>query len=159
MSIFRIGQGFDVHPFSGDDDRPLIIGGETLPGPGLDGHSDADLLAHATADALLGAAGLDDIGQRFPDADPSFSNANSMELLKNVVESLNEEGWEICNVDCNVILESPKLSSYKNSIQERMSKILNAPVTVKGRRAEGLGFIGKGEGAACLVVALISKHE
>ena len=157
MFTFRIGQGFDVHPFSEDSDRPLIIGGEILPGPGLDGHSDADLLAHAITDALLGAAGLDDIGQRFPDTDPSFSNANSLELLKNVVESLEEEGWEICNVDCNVIIEAPKLSEYKNSIQDRISKILNAPVTVKGRRSEGLGFIGKGEGAACLVVALISK--
>ncbi len=80
-----------------------------------------------------------------------------MELLKNVAESLEKEGWKICNVDCNVILEVPKLSAYKNSIQDRMSKILNAPVTVKGRRSEGLGFIGKREGAACLVVALISK--
>ena len=157
MSTFRIGQGFDVHPFSEDSDRPLIIGGEILPGPGLDGHSDADLLAHATADALLGAAGLGDIGQRFPDTDSSFSNANSMKLLKNVAEALKEDGWEICNVDCNVILEVPKLAPYKNNIQDRMSEILNAPVTVKGRRSEGLGFIGKGEGAACLVVALISK--
>ena len=157
MSTFRIGQGFDVHPFSKDSDRPLIIGGEILPGPGLDGHSDADLLSHAIADALLGAAGLDDIGQRFPDTDPSFSNANSLELLKNVVELLEEEDWEICNVDCNVIIETPKLSEYKNSIQDRISKILNAPVTVKGRSSEGLGFIGEGEGAACLVVALISK--
>ena len=98
-----------------------------------------------------------DIGQRFPDTDPSFSNVNSMELLKSVVESLDGEGWEICNVDCNVILEVPKLSPYKNSIQDRISKILNAPVTVKGRRSEGLGFIVKGEGVACLVVALISK--
>ena len=159
MSTFRIGQGFDVHPFSSDDDRPLIIGGETLPGPGLDGHSDADLLAHATADALLGAAGLDDIGQRFPDTDPSFSNANSMELLKNVVESLNEEGWEICNVDCNVIIEKPKIQPYKKDIEKRMSDILKSPVTVKGRRSEGLGFIGKGEGAACFAAALILKHE
>jgi len=157
MSTFRIGQGFDIHPFSEDSARPLIIGGEILPGPGLDGHSDADLLAHAIADALLGAADLGDIGQRFPDTDPSFSNVNSMELLKSVVESLDGEGWEICNVDCNVILEVPKLSPYKNSIQDRISKILNAPVTVKGRRSEGLGFIGKGEGVACLVVALISK--
>ena len=157
MSTFRIGQGFDVHPFSEDSDRPLIIGGETLPGPGLDGHSDADLLAHATADALLGAAGLDDIGQLFPDSDSSFLNANSMELLKNVVGLLKEKGWEVCNVDCNVIIESPQLSSYKNNIQDRMSKLLDAPVTVKGRRSEGLGFIGEGKGAACLVVALISK--
>ena len=110
MSTFRIGQGFDVHPFSEDPERTLIIGGETLPGPGLDGHSDADLLAHATADALLGAAGLDDIGQQFPDTDSSFSNANSMDLLKNVVQLLKDEGWEVCNVDCNVILEEPKLS-------------------------------------------------
>ena len=115
------------------------------------------MLAHATADALLGAAGLDDIGQQFPDTDSSFSNANSMDLLKNVVQLLNDEGWEVCNVDCNVILEEPKLSLYKNNIQDRMSKLLNAPVAVKGRSSEGMGFIGKKEGAACLVVALISK--
>ena len=157
MSTFRIGQGFDVHPFSEDPERTLIIGGETLPGPGLDGHSDADLLAHATADALLGAAGLDDIGQQFPDTDSSFSNANSMDLLKNVVQLLKDEGWEVCNEDCNVILEEPKLSLYKNNIQDRMSKLLDAPVAVKGRSSEGMGFIGKKEGAACLVVALISK--
>ena len=157
MSTFRIGQGFDVHPFSEDSERPLIIGGETLPGPGLDGHSDADLLAHAITDALLGAAGMDDICQLFPDTDPSFLNANSMELLKNVVGLLKEKGWEVCNVDCNVILEAPSISAHKNNIQDRMSKLLNAPVTVKGRRSEGLGFIGEGKGAACLVVALISK--
>ena len=136
MSVFRIGQGFDIHPFSQDPERPLVIGGEILPGPGLDGHSDADLLAHAIADALLGAAGLEDIGHYFPDTEPSTLNANSLEIL-----------------------EKPKLQPYKKGIQERMSNILNAPVTVKGRRAEGLGFVGKGEGAACLVVALISKYE
>ena len=80
MSVFRIGQGFDIHPFSQDPERPLVIGGEILPGPGLDGHSDADLLAHAIADALLGAAGLEDIGHYFPDTEPSTLNANSLEL-------------------------------------------------------------------------------
>tara|TARA_B100001123_G_scaffold451186_1_gene628200 strand:- start:17421 stop:17900 length:480 start_codon:yes stop_codon:yes gene_type:complete len=159
MSVFRIGQGFDIHPFSQDPERPLVIGGEILPGPGLDGHSDADLLAHAIADALLGAAGLEDIGHYFPDTEPSTLNANSLEILEKVVEFIKKDGWEICNVDCSVILEKPKLQPYKKGIQERMSNILNAPVTVKGRRAEGLGFVGKGEGAVCLVVALISKYE
>ena len=159
MSVFRIGQGFDVHPFSQDPARPLIIGGEILPGPGLEGHSDADLLAHATADALLGAAGLEDIGHYFPDTESSNLNANSMEILKTVVELINKEGWEICNVDCNVIIEKPKIQPYKKDIEKRMSDILKSPVTVKGRRSEGLGFIGKGEGAACFAAALILKHE
>ena len=159
MSVFRIGQGFDVHPFSQDPARPLIIGGEILPGPGLEGHSDADLLAHATADALLGAAGLEDIGHYFPDTESSTLNANSMEILKTVVELINKEGWEICNVDCNVIIEKPKIQPYKKDIEKRMSDILKSPVTVNGRRAEGLGFIGKGEGAACFAAALILKHE
>ena len=143
MSVFRIGQGFDVHPFSQDPARPLIIGGEILPGPGLEGHSDADLLAHATADALLGAAGLEDIGHYFPDTESSTLNANSMEILKTVVELINKEGWEVCNVDCNVIIEKPKIQPYKKDIEKRMSDILKSPVTVKGRRSEGLGFIGK----------------
>ena len=159
MSVFRIGQGFDVHPFSQAPARPLIIGGEILPGPGLEGHSDADLLAHATADALLGAAGLEDIGHYFPDTESSTLNANSMEILKTVVELINKEGWEICNVDCNVIIEKPKIQPYKKDIEKRMSDILKSPVTVKGRRSEGLGFIGKGEGAACFAAALILKHE
>lgn len=159
MSVFRIGQGFDVHPFSQDPARPLIIGGEILPGPGLEGHSDADLLAHATADALLGAAGLEDIGHYFPDTESSTLNANSMEILKTVVELINKEGWEICNVDCNVIIEKPKIQPYKKDIEKRMSDILKSPVTVKGRRSEGLGFIGKEEGAACFAAALILKHE
>ena len=159
MSVFRIGQGFDVHPFSQDPARPLIIGGEILPGPGLEGHSDADLLAHATADALLGAAGLEDIGHYFPDTESSTLNANSMEILKSVVELINKEGWEICNVDCNVIIEKPKIQPYKKDIEKRMSDILKSPVTVKGRRSEGLGFIGKEEGAACFAAALILKHE
>lgn len=159
MSVFRIGQGFDVHPFSQDPARPLIIGGEILPGPGLEGHSDADLLAHATADALLGAAGLEDIGHYFPDTESSTLNANSMEILKTVVELINKEGWEVCNVDCNVIIEKPKIQPYKKDIEKRMSDILKSPVTVKGRRSEGLGFIGKEEGAACFAAALILKHE
>ena len=159
MSVFRIGQGFDVHPFSQDPARPLIIGGEILPGPGLEGHSDADLLAHATADALLGAAGLEDIGHYFPDTESSTLNANSMEILKTVVELINKEGWEVCNVDCNVIIEKPKIQPYKKDIEKRMSDILKSPVTVKGRRSEGMGFIGKGEGAACFAAALILKHE
>ena len=125
----------------------------------MEGHSDADLLAHATADALLGAAGLEDIGHYFPDTESSTLNANSMEILKTVVELINKEGWEICNVDCNVIIEKPKIQPYKKDIEKRMSDILKSPVTVKGRRSEGLGFIGKEEGAACFAAALILKHE
>ena len=113
----------------------------------------------ALIDALLGAAGLEDIGHYFPDTESSTLNANSMEILKTVVELINKEGWEVCNVDCNVIIEKPKIQPYKKDIEKRMSDILKSPVTVKGRRSEGLGFIGKGEGAACFAAALILKHE
>ena len=102
---------------------------------------------------------MEDIGHYFPDTESSTLNANSMEILKTVVELINKEGWEICNVDCNVIIEKPKIQPYKKDIEKRMSDILKSPVTVKGRRSEGLGFIGKEEGAACFAAALILKHE
>ncbi len=154
----RIGQGYDVHPFSADPARPLVLGGVTFPeGPGLAGHSDADAVAHAVTDALLGAAGLGDIGQHFPDTDPRWAGADSIELLRSAVADVRAAGWEPQNVDCTVVLEAPKLAPRRAEMQERLSSAVGAPVTVKGKRAEGLGALGRREGIACLAVALVAR--
>lgn len=152
----RVGLGFDVHPFSDDPERKLVLGGVELPdGRGLAGHSDADVIAHAVADALLGAAGLGDLGQHFPDTDPQWQGADSMRLLGGVVELLTDAGWQAVNVDCAVVLESPKLAPHRDEMQRRLTGTVGAPVSVKPKRAEGLGAIGRGEGVACWAVALI----
>ena len=152
----RIGQGFDVHRFSDDPGRPLVLGGVVFEGaPGLVGHSDADAVAHAVADALLGAAGLGDIGSWFPDDDPSTEGADSMALLALVVAGVRAEGWAVANVDCTVVCESPKLAPRRAELQERLAAVVGAPVTVKGKRAESLGALGRKEGIACLAVSLL----
>ena len=154
----RIGQGYDVHPFSADPARPLVLGGVTFPeGPGLAGHSDADAVAHAVTDALLGAAGLGDIGQHFPDTDDRWAGADSIELLRAAVADVRAAGWEPQNVDCTVVLEAPKLAPRRAEMQERLSSAVGAPVSVKGKRAVGLGALGRREGIACLAVALIAR--
>jgi len=156
---YRIGNGFDVHRFSDDVDRPLVLGGVIFDGErGLHGHSDADVIAHAVAEALLGAAGLDDLGTRFPDTDDRWRGADSMELLAAVVASVNEAGWTPVNVDCSVIAERPKLAPRRAEVQERLSGVVGAPVTVKGRRAEGIGGLGRAEGIACLASALVETR-
>ncbi len=153
----RVGQGFDVHPFSDDPARPLVLGGVAFPGArGLAGHSDADVIAHAVTDALLGAAGLGDIGQHFPDTDPAFAGADSIDLLCRAVADLRAAGWAPQNVDCTVVLEAPKLAPRRDAIHERLSAAVGAPVTVKGKRAEGLGALGRAEGVACFAVALVA---
>lgn len=154
----RVGQGFDVHPCSDDPDRPLILGGVRFPGErGLAGHSDADAIAHAVTDALLGAAGLGDIGQHFPDTDPAFAGADSIELLRRAVADVRASGWTPCNVDCTVVLDRPKLAPVRELIQSTLSAVVGAPVTVKGKRPEGLGALGRGEGVACFAVALVEQ--
>lgn len=156
----RIGNGFDVHRFSTDPSRPLVLGGVRFPdGPGLEGHSDADAIAHAVADALLGPAGLGDIGQLFPDTDERWRGADSLELLAEVVRRVRDAGWEPVNVDCSVIAERPKLAPHKDEMQRRLSEVVGAPVTVAGRRAERLGALGRVEGIACLASALIQATE
>jgi 2-C-methyl-D-erythritol 2,4-cyclodiphosphate synthase len=156
----RVGQGFDVHRFSDDPQRPLILGGVRFDGArGLHGHSDADAVAHAVADALLGAAGLGDIGEQFPDTDPRWRGADSIELLRHVVAMIRADGWSIGNVDCSVVCETPKLAPHRSEMQHRLSDACGAPVTVKGRRAEGLGAIGRAEGIACFASAVIQKGE
>ena len=153
----RIGQGFDIHRFA-DDERPLVLGGVHIAGErGLLGHSAADAVAHAVADALLGAAGLGDIGSHFPDTDPKWKGADSMVLLREVVALVSREGWGIENVDVNVVCERPKIAPHRESMQDNLRAAVGAPVSVKGRRAEGLGAIGRAEGIACLAVALLTK--
>ena len=150
----RVGLGFDIHPYSDDPGRALVLGGVTLEGRGLAGHSDADAVAHAIADALLGAAGLGDIGQHFPDDDPAYAGIDSLELLARVVLSVSER-FEIGNVDVTVVLEAPKLSPHRDAIQKRLADVVGAPVSVKAKRAESLGALGRGEGVACFAVALL----
>lgn len=154
---FRIGNGFDVHRFSDDPDRPLVLGGVPFEGEvGLHGHSDADVIAHAVAEALLGAAGLGDLGTHFPDTDERWRGADSLDLLTEVVAKLAAQGWHPVNVDCSVIAERPRLADRREEMQHLLSRTVGAPVTVKGRRAEGIGGLGRAEGVACLASALIA---
>jgi 2-C-methyl-D-erythritol 2,4-cyclodiphosphate synthase len=154
----RVGQGFDVHPWSDEPDRPLVLGGVVVPGErGLAGHSDADVVAHAVADALLGAAGLGDIGTHFPDTDSRWQGADSLSLLAHVVSLVQAEGWSIGNVDTTVVLEAPKLAPHKAAMEKRLAGVVGAAVSVKAKRAEGLGALGRGEGVACLAVALLFR--
>ncbi len=156
-SEIRIGQGFDVHRFGGLD-RPLVLGGVTFAGePSLVGHSDADVVAHAVADALLGAAGLGDIGHHFPDTDARWAGADSIELLAQTRQLLASAGWTVGNVDCSVVCERPRLAPYRDEMQQILSAAVGAPVSVKGRRAEGLGAIGRGEDIAVFAVALVTR--
>jgi 2-C-methyl-D-erythritol 2,4-cyclodiphosphate synthase len=153
----RVGQGFDIHAFSDDPARPLILGGVTFDGePGLVGHSDADVIAHACADALLGAAGLGDIGQLFPDSDARWKGADSLDLLGEVARRVRDAGYQPGNVDAAVVCERPKLAPQRAEMERRLSGAVGAPVTVKGNRAEGLGALGRTEGVACWAVALVS---
>ena len=156
----RVGQGFDIHRFSDDPSRRLVLGGVEFVGArGLVGHSDADVIAHAAADALLGAAGLGDIGQHFPDTDPRWAGVDSLLLLAEVARMVRAEGWQIGNVDCSVVCEEPKLAPHRDEMQRRLSAAAGAPITVKGRRAEGLGALGRREGIACWSVAVIERTE
>lgn len=157
MPEMRVGQGFDIHPFSDDPGRRLVLGGVVFDGQGLAGHSDADVVAHAVTDALLGAAGLGDIGQRYPDTDPAHAGADSMGLLADSVAAVWADGWEVANVDCTVVLEAPRLASRRTEMQEALAVVVGAAVTVKGKRAEGLGAIGREEGVACFAVALLTR--
>ena len=158
MITMRVGQGFDVHRFTDDPSRRTVLGGVEFPGErGLAGHSDADVVAHAVADALLGAAGLGDIGQHFPDTDDRWLEADSIELLREVARMLERAGWTAVNVDCSVVCERPKLAPRLGEMEARLLDAVGAPVSVKGRRAESLGAIGRGEGIACWAVALVAK--
>jgi 2-C-methyl-D-erythritol 2,4-cyclodiphosphate synthase len=153
----RIGLGFDVHPFGGDG--PLVLGGVTLDGPGLAGHSDADVVAHAVSDALLGAAGLPDLGTLFPADDERYRGASSMALLRDVADAVAAEGWRVENVDVVVAAEQPPLASHVAemvaTVEQALEVLEPVAVAVKPKRAEGLGAIGRAEGIAAWAVALL----
>lgn len=152
----RTGLGFDVHPFGGDRSRPLVLGGVQIPGgPGLSGHSDADVVAHALADACLGAACLGDLGGHFPDTDRRWEGADSLYLLRAVVELVAGEGWRPVHGDCTILAESPALAGHLGAMAARLGEVLGAPVNVKAKRAEGLGALGRAEGVACLAVVTL----
>ncbi len=148
------GIGYDSHRLA--PDRRLILGGVEIPCElGLDGHSDADVLTHAVIDALLGAAGLGDIGEHFPDSDERFRDADSIELLETVLTRVIAQGLELVNVDATVVMERPRLAAYREAIRARLALALgiaSARVNVKATTGEGIGFIGRGEGVAALAV-------
>lgn len=153
----RIGNGYDSHRFA--DGRRLILGGVEIPGErGLHGHSDADAVAHAVTDALLGAAGLGDIGHHFPPSDPQWKDADSIGLLTQVVRLLERENYQVVNVDVTVVAEAPRIGPYARAMQERLAATMGISpehISVKGKSNEGMGWIGRGEGIAVLAVALI----
>jgi len=154
-----VGLGYDSHRLTAG--RRLLIGGVELPyDRGLDGHSDSDVLSHALIDALLGAAGLGDIGEHFPDTDERFRNADSMQLLRTVVTSVTAAGHQIVNVDCTLVMEAPKLGPHRADIRARLAEGLGLEperVNVKASTGEGMGFIGRGEGAAALAIVSLDR--
>ena len=155
--MMRVGIGYDIHRFA--DGRPLLLGGFTIDGErGLDGHSDADVLLHAIIDALLGAAGLGDIGTHFPDDDPQWQSADSASLLERALSMVREAGYAPENIDATVICERPRLAPHIAAMRERIAALTGLPesaVNVKAKTNEGLGEIGRGEAIAALAVALL----
>lgn len=156
----RIGHGYDVHRLV--EGRDLILGGVKIPYEmGLLGHSDADVLLHAVADSLLGAAGLGDIGRHFPDTDPAYKGADSLKLLANVVEKVHAAGYQVGNVDVTMIAQKPKLKDYIPQMQENIARVLQVEsfqVNVKATTEEHLGFTGDGSGMACHAVCLLESR-
>lgn len=157
---FRIGQGFDVHALV--PGRPLIVGGVTLPFEhGLLGHSDADVLLHALTDAVLGAAGLGDIGRLFPDTDPAYAGADSRVLLRAAWAQVEAAGWQVANIDATVICRAPKILPHVPAMVANIAADLGcapAAINIKGKTTEKLGFTGRGEGIAAQVVALLAAR-
>ena len=158
--VYRSGIGFDVHKLV--EGRKCIIGGVDIPYErGLLGHSDADVLLHAISDALLGAAGLGDIGTYFPDTDPAFKGADSLELLRKVGEEVARAGFEIVNIDSVVICERPKVNPHKDAMKANIARVLNLDVRqvgIKGSTTEKLGFTGRGEGIEAQAVAMVCSR-
>lgn len=159
--MLRIGHGYDVHRLV--EGRRLILGGVEVPHTlGLLGHSDADVLTHAVMDALLGAAGLGDIGRHFPDTDPAYAGADSLKLLDHVVELLGARGWQVGNVDATILAQRPKLAPYLEQMRENLAARMKAAleqVNVKATTEEGLGFTGLGQGMAAHAVALLEPVQ
>lgn len=161
MSEQRTGLGYDAHRL--EQGRPLVLGGVEIPhARGLAGWSDADVLLHALMDALLGAAGLGDIGEHFPPGDERWAGADSLALLGEVAGMLRAAGWAVVNVDAMVVLEEPRIGPHREEMRSRIAAALQvdaARVGVKATTNEGMGFVGAGEGAAALCVALVERHE
>lgn len=161
MSVpFRIGFGFDVHPLR--EGRKLILGGVEIPyEKGCEGHSDADVLLHALCDALLGAAGLRDIGYYFPNSDERYKNINSMLLLKEVYEKIHGAGYKVGNTDITLVLEAPKLKNHIEQMKENIASVLHiqkADISIKATTNEGMGYVGRGEGVNAYAVVLLYKE-
>jgi 2-C-methyl-D-erythritol 2,4-cyclodiphosphate synthase len=158
---YRIGQGFDVHALV--PDRALIIGGVTIPYThGLLGHSDADVLLHAVTDAILGAAGLGDIGRHFPDTDKAYAGADSRLLLRTALERVHAAGWRVVNVDATVHAQAPKIGPHAPAMVANLSADLQVPATrinIKAKTNESLGFLGRKEGIAATVVAMLAARR
>ena len=155
----RIGQGLDVHAFSDDPTRVLVLGGVVIPGaPGLVGHSDADAATHALMDALLGAAGLGDLGRHFPDTDEAYRGASSLALLDEVLDRIESAGFRPTSADVTIVAETPRLAGHMDAMAEILSARVGAPVSVKATTTEHLGALGRAEGIAALSVALLEER-
>lgn len=158
----RVGSGFDVHPFGDDPDRPLVLAGETIGGaPGLAGHSDADVVAHAVADALLGAVAAGDLGDRFGTDRPETAGASSLALLTEVVADLAGLGWQVYNLDVTVVAQTPRLAAHRDAMRANLARVLDTgadDVSVKFTTTDRLGAVGRGEGiAAWAVVSVVGS--
>jgi len=160
---WRVGHGVDVHRFSDDAGRVLRLAGVEIPeGPGLEGHSDADVLLHAVADALLGAAGLGDLGSRFGSADPAYAGADSAVFVRRAQEWAAAEGWRVGNVDTTVVAQRPRLAPYRERMASALAELLGVEpgaASVKATTTDGLGFLGRGQGICCLATVLLHREQ
>ena len=160
MSELRVGIGLDAHAFS--DEARLVIGGVEFPGSGLAGHSDGDVVTHALIDAILGAAGLEDIGALFPSGDARWEGASSLDLLKTAYDQACDAGWELVNADCVLVGEEPRIAPVRGEVRERLSAVLGVDmdrITIRATTTDRLGFTGRGEGLAAQAVALLRRQE
>ena len=154
----RIGSGFDVHRY--EEGRPMVLGGVTIPyEEGLKGHSDADVVLHAVMDSMLGAAGMGDIGEHFPDSDDRYKGISSMELLRRVAEMIAGAGYTVGNIDVTVICEEPKIGPHKQAMKDAVRSVLgDVDINIKGTTTEGLGYTGRKEGIACHSICLLTRE-
>ena len=159
--MIRVGLGYDIHPFAGRTApaRDLVLGGIHIDGRGLAGHSDADAVCHAVADALLGPAGLPDLGSLFPASDDTYRDASSIDLLRDVVKRVGDAGWSVGNVDVVIAAEEPRLAPHLGAMVANLGAVLGgAHVSVTPKRGEGIGTVGRAEGIACWAVALLESR-
>jgi 2-C-methyl-D-erythritol 2,4-cyclodiphosphate synthase len=159
--MIRVGQGIDIHRFANGGGRPLVLGGVTIPeGPGLDGHSDADVVLHALVDALLGAAALGDLGTQFGTDDPTYAGVASTVFLAEALRLLRGAGWTVGNVDATIVAQRPRIAPYRAAMTSCIAEVLGLArdaVSVKATSTDGLGVLGRGEGIACTAVVLLCR--